>query len=106
MELQIPSCALRGLDMDDIIFNSGMEGDCGATKNDNGTYFNWKISYNDCGTIRNVKSYLITINSELLGRFIRKFASSKKLKFHFAIRNNRQMNSKINFSLTKIDFES
>ena len=59
MELQIPSCALRGLNMDDIIFNSGMEGDCGAVKNDNGTFFNWKISYNDCGTIRNVKSNLI-----------------------------------------------
>ena len=59
MELQIPSCALRGLNMDDIIFNSGMDGDCGAVKNDNGTFFNWKISYNDCGTIRNVKSNLI-----------------------------------------------
>lgn len=54
MEIEIPSCALRGLSMDDIVFNSGADGDCGLIKVDNGTYYSWKINYNDCGTVRTV----------------------------------------------------
>lgn len=54
LEIDIPKCALRGLELDDIIFNSGLDGDCGAEKVNNGSHLQWKINYNDCGTIRTV----------------------------------------------------
>lgn len=54
MEVEIPKCALRGLTMDDITFNSGLDGDCGVDKIVNGSHFHWKINYNDCATVRTV----------------------------------------------------
>lgn len=60
MEVEIPKCALRGLTMDDITFNSGLDGDCGVDKIVNGSHFHWKINYNDCATVRTVSSNIIS----------------------------------------------
>jgi hypothetical protein len=82
LEIDIPKCALRGLELDDIIFNSGLDGDCGAEKVNNGSHLQWKINYNDCGTIRTVSivnrydRFLMQKSFDIVPSFVESFSLS------------------------------
>lgn len=61
MELDIPVCSLRGLAMEDMVFNSGKTGDCSPTMELNGTHYKWTIGYGDCGTTQTIDEDLGTV---------------------------------------------
>ena len=52
MELKIPVCALKGLELQDVKFNDDSE--CNAVAEQVGDHFHWVIDYNDCGTKKSV----------------------------------------------------
>ena len=52
MELKIPVCALKGLELQDVKFND--ESNCNAVAEQVGDHFHWVIDYNDCGTKKSV----------------------------------------------------
>ena len=54
MELRVPKCALKGLELTDVIFNDVTN--CALTANEDGNHFVWQIDYNDCGTSKSVSS--------------------------------------------------
>ena len=55
MELKIPVCALKGLELQDVKFND--ESNCNAVAEKVGDHFHWVIDYNDCGTKKTVSGY-------------------------------------------------
>ena len=55
MELKIPVCALKGLELQDVKFND--ESNCNAVAEQVGDHFHWVIDYNDCGTKKSVSRY-------------------------------------------------
>ena len=52
MELKIPVCALKGLELADIKFNDELNCDSQAVRV--GNHFTWNINYNECGTTKTV----------------------------------------------------
>lgn len=52
MELKVPKCALKGLELNDVMFND--DENCALTSTEDGSHFTWKIDYTDCGTTKNV----------------------------------------------------
>ena len=56
MELRVPKCALKGLELSDVMFND--VDNCALSANEDGNHFVWQIDYNDCGTTKSV-SFLI-----------------------------------------------
>jgi hypothetical protein len=54
LQLKIPKCALKGLELMDVIFND--PDNCNMITGDDGRFFTWTIDYNDCGTVKNVNS--------------------------------------------------
>ena len=53
LQLKIPKCALKGLELMDVIFND--PDNCNMITGDDGRFFTWTIDYNDCGTVKNVR---------------------------------------------------
>ena len=52
MELKVPKCALKGLELSDVMFNDAEN--CALTSTEDEGHFTWKIDYTDCGTTKNV----------------------------------------------------
>ena len=59
MELKIPVCALKGLELQDVKFND--ESNCNAVAEQVGDHFHWVIDYNDCGTKKSVSGYFLQV---------------------------------------------
>ena len=57
MELKIPVCALKGLELQDVKFND--ESNCNAVAEQVGDHFHWVIDYNDCGTKKSVSESIL-----------------------------------------------
>ena len=49
MELRVPKCALKGLRLDDVMFND--EHNCAMVAVEEDNHFKWAIDYTDCGTV-------------------------------------------------------
>jgi len=56
MELRVPKCALKGLELSDVMFND--VDNCALSANEDGNHFVWQIDYNDCGTTKSLNSSL------------------------------------------------
>merc|ERR1712176_290010 len=54
MELRVPKCALKGLELNDVKFND--EVNCDVETSEDVTHFSWTINYNDCGTTKSLNS--------------------------------------------------
>ena len=55
MQLKIPVCALKGLELEDIVFND--DENCNKISARDGNFFTWTIDYNDCGTSKIVSQF-------------------------------------------------
>ena len=62
MELRIPKCALKGLRLEDVIFN---DQNCALIATEEDGFFNWSIDYNDCGMERHQNGTKITYSNLL-----------------------------------------
>ena len=63
MELRVPKCALKGLELQDIMFNDDVT--CGLTATEDGNHYVWQIDYNDCGTTKSVSFFNLIKNGRV-----------------------------------------